>query len=190
MSEFWSSPVALMVAIGVASVVALYARQPSRSGTEDGRELGGRRPPLVRSWIPFMGSAIAYGKNVDTFLASCKSVRSLWHHSHSFSQRPAPAFVTGRRDRAQESRRELTPLTCFPLLLRETYGSIFTLHLAGQKITYAATPELIAAIYKNSKAFVFQPIRAELSTTLFGALTSFRFVPLHVCSLTLRILSF
>ena len=51
---------------------------------------------------------------------------------------------------------------------RQAYGSIFTLHLAGQKITYATTPELIAAIYKNSKAFVFLPIRAELSTTLFG----------------------
>ncbi|KIO30342.1 hypothetical protein M407DRAFT_20609, partial [Tulasnella calospora MUT 4182] len=50
---------------------------------------------------------------------------------------------------------------------REKYGDIFTVQAAGMRSTYVTSAAAISAIYRNSKSFVFQPVRLDASTKMF-----------------------
>ncbi|KAG9049580.1 hypothetical protein FS837_009918 [Tulasnella sp. UAMH 9824] len=99
-------------AAGVVVVAYYYTKKISNS----------RRPPVVPYTIPWLGSAIALGKDSDGF----------FHDA------------------------------------REKYGDIFTVQAAGMRSTYVTSASAISAVYRNSKAFVFQPERLEHSMRIFG----------------------
>ncbi|KAG8931692.1 hypothetical protein FRC01_000968, partial [Tulasnella sp. 417] len=50
---------------------------------------------------------------------------------------------------------------------RDKYGDIFTVQAAGARLTYVTSAAAILAIYRNSKSFVFTPIRLEISMRVF-----------------------
>ncbi|KIJ34277.1 hypothetical protein M422DRAFT_782913 [Sphaerobolus stellatus SS14] len=50
----------------------------------------------------------------------------------------------------------------------EKLGPIFRVTAAGNTMTYVTSPELISAIYRDSKNFAFFPFRLELSERIFG----------------------
>ncbi|KIJ43970.1 hypothetical protein M422DRAFT_252463, partial [Sphaerobolus stellatus SS14] len=79
------------------------------------------RPPMLKYWVPWLGSAIELGKNPDGIFA---------------------------RATAQ-------------------LGPIFRIKAAGQDFTYVTSPELISAIYRESKIFEFVPIRMDMAYKIF-----------------------
>lgn len=55
------------------------------------------------------------------------------------------------------------------MLFREKYGPVVRLKMAGQTGVYVTSPDLIQAIYRDSKSFTFPSLRQELSGLMFGA---------------------
>ncbi|KAG9009781.1 Cholesterol 7-alpha-monooxygenase [Tulasnella sp. JGI-2019a] len=51
---------------------------------------------------------------------------------------------------------------------REKYGSIFAVQAAGTRQYFLTSAADIASVYKNSKSFVFVPIRLEFCAEVFG----------------------
>lgn len=52
---------------------------------------------------------------------------------------------------------------------RTTLGPVFRIQAAGREFTYVTAPELISAIYRDSKTFQFLQIRLEMTEKIFGS---------------------
>lgn len=50
-----------------------------------------------------------------------------------------------------------------------TFGPVFRIQAAGREFTYVTAPNLISAIYRDSKTFQFTPIRIEITHKIFGS---------------------
>ena len=77
-------------------------------------------PPIVPSWIPFLGHALSFGKNPYAFLSSC----------------------------------------------RAQYGDIFTVNLAGRRMTFLCDPRSYPALFKH-RALVFSVVANRIGQQVF-----------------------
>ncbi|GJJ07854.1 hypothetical protein Clacol_002060 [Clathrus columnatus] len=50
----------------------------------------------------------------------------------------------------------------------KAFGPVFRIKAAGREFTYITAPEIISAVYRDSKTFEFTPIRLDMSELIFG----------------------
>ena len=77
-------------------------------------------PPLVPSYLPYLGSALAFSSNPHAFLSSC----------------------------------------------RATHGDVFTVHLAGRRMTFLCDPLSYAALFRH-KGLVFADVAGRIAREVF-----------------------
>lgn len=60
-------------------------------------------------------------------------------------------------------------LTLTDLIFREDYGPVVRVRMAGQKVVYVTSSEVIHSVYRDPKAFAFSSLRQEMAWKIFGA---------------------
>lgn len=91
------------------------------------------RPPMVKYTIPWLGSAIEYGKDPDGLFERATYVS------------------TSALDDSRTTKK-----TSYFLYSRTELGPIFRILAAGREIIYVTGPELISTVYRDPKVCMYE----------------------------------